>query len=130
MNTGCFKCDKAQWDADGCTCKITGLLVGNAERGCEYRKDTLEEQLKDWKEEFANLNKISYGFYKELKEAKRLLKLATDTINHNSHKSCYNCSHFTSDCNCDIGKYLYGTGEKECEWEWKHMSEIINFLHD
>ena len=39
MNTGCFKCDKAQWDADGCTCKITGLLVGNAERGCEYCKD-------------------------------------------------------------------------------------------
>lgn len=31
MNTGCFKCDKAQWDADGCTCEITGLLVGNAE---------------------------------------------------------------------------------------------------
>lgn len=39
MNTGCFKCDKAQWDADGCTCEITGQLVGNAERGCEYRKD-------------------------------------------------------------------------------------------
>ena len=39
MNAGCFKCSKAQWDADGCTCEITGLLVGNAERGCEYRKD-------------------------------------------------------------------------------------------
>ena len=39
MNTGCFKCDKAQWDADGCTCEITGLLVGNTARGCEYRKD-------------------------------------------------------------------------------------------
>ena len=39
MNTGCFKCDNAQWDADGCTCEITGLLVGNAERGCEHRKD-------------------------------------------------------------------------------------------
>lgn len=62
--------------------------------------------------------------------AKELLKLATDTINHNPHKSCYNCSHFTSDCNCNIGKYLYGTGEKECEWEWKHTGEIRNFLHD
>lgn len=62
--------------------------------------------------------------------AKELLKLATDTINHNLHKSCYNCSHFTSDRNCNIGKYLYGTGEKECEWEWKHMGEIRNFLHD
>ena len=39
MNTGCFKCDKAQWDADGCTCERTGLLVGNAARGCEYHKD-------------------------------------------------------------------------------------------
>lgn len=65
----------------------------------------------------------------ELKEAKELLKLSIDT-NYSLHKSCYNCSHFTSDRNCDIGKYLYGTGEKECEWEWKHMSEIINFLHD
>lgn len=64
----------------------------------------------------------------EFKETKRLLKLATDTINHNLHKSCYNCSHFTFDSNCDIGKYLYGTGEKECEWEWKHMGEIINFF--
>lgn len=61
---------------------------------------------------------------------KKLLKLATDTINHNPHKCCYNCSHFTSDCNCDIGKYLYGTGEKECEWGWEHMGEIRNFLHD
>lgn len=39
MNTGCFKCDKAQWDADGCTCEITGRLVGDVARGCEYRKD-------------------------------------------------------------------------------------------
>lgn len=39
MNTGCFKCSKAQWDADGCTCEITGRLVGNVARGCEYRKD-------------------------------------------------------------------------------------------
>lgn len=62
-------------------------------------------------------------------KAKRLLKLTIDT-NYSLHKSCYNCSHFTSDRICDIGKYLYGTGEKECEWEWKHMGEIINFLHD
>lgn len=66
---------------------------------------------------------------KELAEAKRLLKLTVGT-NYSLYKSCSNCSHFTSDCNCDIGKYLYGTDEKECEWEWKYMSEIINFLHD
>ena len=110
--------------------KEKGELLSKVSGRDVLRICQLEEQIKDWKEEYANLNKISYGFYKEFKEAKRLLKLATDTINHNSHKSCYNCSHFTSDCNCDIGKYLYGTGEKECEWEWEHMGEIINFLHD
>lgn len=36
-NTGCFACNYAQWDADGCTCKKTGLLVGNTARGCEKR---------------------------------------------------------------------------------------------
>ena len=54
--------------------------------------------------------------------AKELLKLTTDTINHSLHKSCYNCSHFTPNRNCDIGKYLYGTGEKECEWEWIYLN--------
>lgn len=36
--TGCFGCDRAQWDADGGTCGLTGLLVGNPAKGCEYRK--------------------------------------------------------------------------------------------
>lgn len=34
---GCHGCDNAQWDADGCTCRIDGLLVGNPARGCTYR---------------------------------------------------------------------------------------------
>lgn len=38
MNTGCFGCCLAKWDADGCTCKITGLHVGNAVEGCKYYK--------------------------------------------------------------------------------------------
>lgn len=109
--------------------KEKGELLSKVSGGDVLRICQLEEQLKDWKEEYANLNKISYDFYKELKEAKELLKLTIDT-NYSLHKSCYNCSHFTSDFNCDIGKYLYGTGEKECEWEWKRMGEIRNFLHD
>lgn len=109
--------------------KEKGELLSKVSGRDVLRICQLEEQIKDWKEEYANLNKISYGFYKELKEAKELLKLTIDT-NYSLHKSCCNCSHFTSDRNCDIGKYLYGTGEKECEWEWKHMGEIINFLHD
>ena len=88
------------------------------------------------KEKGELLSKVSGGdvlkicqLEEQLEKAKRLLKLTIDT-NYSLHKSCYNCSHFTSDRNCDIGEYLYGTGKKECEWEWKHMGEIINFLHD
>ena len=65
-----------------------------------------------------------------LRDAKRLLKLTTDTINNGLNKSCYNCSHFTSDRNCDIGKYLYGTGEKECEWEWRYADEVEELLEE
>jgi hypothetical protein len=89
----------------------------------------MEESAKDNQEILEKRDKMLRDTVAELCEAKRLLKAAVDT-NYSLHKSCHNCSHFTSDCNCDIGKYLYGTGEKECEWEWKHMSEIINFLHD
>ena len=89
-----------------------------------------EKWQKDNQETLEKRDKMLRDTVAELCEAKRLLKLATDTINHNPHKSCYNCSHFTSERNCNIGKYLYGTGEKECEWEWKHAEEIINFLHE
>lgn len=34
---GCHGCYNAQWDADGCTCRIDGLLVGNPAKGCTYR---------------------------------------------------------------------------------------------
>ena len=75
-----------------------------------------------------NSAKAGMKITEKLDKAKELLKLTTDTINSNLHESCSNCSHFTSDHKCDIDKYLYGTGEKECEWEWNHKSEIINFL--
>ena len=35
MKMGCFICNKAQWDADGCTCKQTGLLVSDTKTGCK-----------------------------------------------------------------------------------------------
>ena len=77
-----------------------------------------------------NSAKAGMEIAEKFDKAKELLKLTTDTINDSLHKSCYNCKHFTSNHNCDIGKYLYGTGEKECEWKWKHTEEIINFLHE
>lgn len=102
--------------------KEKGELLSKVSGGDVLRICRLEDQLQV---ELDN----SHCLEIELKEAKELLKLTIDT-NYSLHKSCYNCSHFTSDRNCDIGKYLYGMGEKECEWEWKHMGEIINFLHD
>lgn len=36
--SGCHGCRYADWDADGCTCKLDGLLVWNPAVGCKYRK--------------------------------------------------------------------------------------------
>lgn len=36
---GCYGCVHADWDADGCTCKLDGLNVWNAAKGCKYRKE-------------------------------------------------------------------------------------------
>lgn len=36
--SGCHGCRYGDWDADGCTCKLDGLLVWNPRRGCECRK--------------------------------------------------------------------------------------------
>lgn len=60
--------------------KKKGELLSKVSGGDVLRICQLEEQLKGWKEEYANLNKISYGFYKELKEAKRLLKAAVEDM--------------------------------------------------
>lgn len=39
---GCSGCKYADWDADGCTCKISGLLVPDSRKGCEQRKPAVE----------------------------------------------------------------------------------------
>lgn len=109
--------------SDGYLMSLTKDQIIELLRVAEHNFFATEEALN-------NSAKAGMEIAEKYDKAKELLKLTIDTISHNLHKSCYNCSHFTSDCNCDIGKYLYGTGEKECEWEWKHMSEIINFLHD
>lgn len=95
--------------------KYPHLCLSEAVVACLDRNERLEEYCKELRE--------------ENNKAKELLKL-TIVTNYSLHKSCYNCSHFTSDRNCNIGKYLYGIGEKACEWQWEHMDEIIKFLHD
>ena len=115
---------------DNCMSLKNGKDIGCTKSAADHRQ--LSEWLMELKDLRAEQND-QYVFIRELmselKEAKRLLKLTVDT-NYSLHKYCYNCSHSTSDHHCDIDKYLYGTGEKECEWEWKHMGEIRNFLHD
>ncbi len=103
--------------------KEKGELLSKVSGGDVLRICQLEEQLKHWKEEYANLNKISYGFYKELKEAKRLLKMAVEDLskmpcNNDTHSpdSCYicikhgNCSYADSFkwCKADIALKLIG----------------------
>jgi hypothetical protein len=108
--------------SDGYLMSLTKDQIIELLRVAEHNFFATEEALN-------NSAKAGMEIAEKYDKAKELLKLTIDT-NYSLHKSCYNCSHFTSDRNCDIGKYLYGTGEKECEWEWKHMGEIINFLHD
>lgn len=108
--------------------KEKGELLSKVSDGDVLRICQLEEQLKNCKEEYANLNKISYGYYKELKEAKRLLKMAVEDIskmpcNNDTHSpdSCYicdkhgNCSYADSFkwCKADIALKLIGEDENE-----------------
>ena len=97
--------------------QIIGLL-----RVAEHNFFATEEALN-------NSTKAVMDIAEKYDRAKELLKLTIDT-NYSLHKNCYNCSYFTSDHKCGIDKYLYGTGEKECEWKWKHTDEIMNFLYD
>ncbi len=44
VRNGCHGCIYSQWDSDGCTCMIDGLLVWNPAKGCKYRKPENYEQ--------------------------------------------------------------------------------------
>ena len=35
--TGCYDCVYADWDADGCTCKLDGFFICDPRTGCECR---------------------------------------------------------------------------------------------
>ena len=60
--TGCHGCVYAQWDSDGCTCRIDSMLVWNPAKGCKYRKPeivkegaTMTSNEKKFLNELANL---------------------------------------------------------------------------
>lgn len=86
--------------------RINKISGGDVLRICQ-----LEDQLKDWKEEYAYINKVSYSYYKELKDAKRLLKSAANVL-----KTFIPCDDdYCSECikqrqNCDYDdsfKWIY-----------------------
>lgn len=80
----------------------------------------LEEQIKDWKEEYAYINKLSYGYYKELKEAKQLLKAAVEDLNvGHCIKNCETCMNKSgSYCVC------YGN------YKWRYTNEAMKLIGD
>jgi DNA repair exonuclease SbcCD ATPase subunit len=97
--------------------KEKGELLSKVSGGDVLRICQLEEQLKDWKEEYANLNKISYSYYKELKEAKQLLKSAIDEW----HIVCEwgNC-----------GEYCGWFENGKCSQEWSGEAEAFALIGD
>lgn len=101
--------------------KEKGELLSKVSGGDVLRICQLEEQLKDWKEEYANLNKISYGFYEELKEAKRLLKAAVEDLEKIA--SVDECSFPYCDNRCPFEC----VGQCE-EKHWKHKDEALKLI--
>lgn len=95
--------------------KEKGELLSKVSGGDVLKICQLEEQLKHWKEEYANLNKISYDFYKELKEAKRLLKSAIDEWNLVCEWG--NCGEY-------CGWYENG----KCAQEWSCKEEALKLI--
>ena len=95
--------------------KEKGELLSKVSGGDVLRICQLEEQIKDWKEEYANLNKISYGYYKELKEAKQLLKSAIDEW----HIVCEwgNC-----------GEYCGWFKDGKCTQKWSGEAEALKLI--
>lgn len=92
----------------------------------------LEEQIKDWKEEYANLNKISYDFYKELKEAKRLLKLAVEDLSntaaeaYNGRVICKCCKWLTETVYCKCPN----DGGCDITYQWRYADEVLKLIGD
>lgn len=112
--------------------KEKGELLSKVSGGDVLRICQLEEQLKNFKEEYANLNKISYGFYKELKEAKRLLKAAVEDLNatvaevYNGGVICECCKWESQigECCCP------SNGGCDADYRWRYADEAKNLLND
>ena len=86
----------------------------------------------DYKEEYANLNKISYGFYKELKEAKRLLKAAFEDLNATATE-VYNGGVICKCCKWEsqIGKCSCpDNGGCDTDYQWRYADEALKLLND
>lgn len=110
--------------------KEKGELLSKVSGGDVLRICQLEEQLKDWKEEYANLNKISYGFYEELKEAKRLLKAAVEDFAKldRVNTKVRNCMMPEMDCaDCPLSWDSVDDSVEPCH-NWRYTNEALKLI--
>lgn len=98
--------------------KEKGELLQKVSGGDVLKICQLEEQLKNWKEEYANLNKISYDFYKELKEAKRLLKAAVEDFAKLDRENTKNKNCMMPEMDC-----------ADCPLSWDSVDERVEPCH-
>lgn len=90
----------------------------------------LREENKDWKEEYAYINKLSYGYYKELKEAKRLLKLAVEDLSntaaeaYNGRVICKCCKWLTETVYCKCPN----DGGCDITYQWRYADEAFKII--
>lgn len=92
----------------------------------------LEEQIRDWKEEYAYINKLSYGYYKEPKEAKRLLKSAIEDLNATAAE-VYNGGVICKCCKWEsqIGKCSCpDDGGCDTDYQWRYADEALKLIGD
>lgn len=105
--------------------KEKGELLSKVSGGDVLRICQLEEQLKNCKEEYANLNKISYGYYKELKEAKQLLKMAVEDLDSIYCKLGDNCEPMP-----DCGECPYIPSNQGCYCKWRYVDIALKLIGD
>lgn len=89
----------------------------------------LEEQIRDWKEEYAYINKLSYGYYKELKEAKLLLKKAIDDFKElDKDKLNGKCMMPSMDCACCPLNWDSVDDKAEPCHNWRYTNEALKII--
>ena len=82
IQKGCYGCQYAYWDSDGCTCGIRNITVGNPKNGCAKRVDTKVMFIPDTPETREQSREVA----EILREAETVPVVTEhDAVNHPSH---------------------------------------------